>query len=251
MSSGGGDSTTTTSSGPPQWQQDLLEPLLAGLSSEDFQLPNQEFASDELAGFDFLRDAVGPEGGVTNTINQASGLFDRFTSEDFLDVGNDETLTTIAGNISDFGATNFMETIAPSLRGDATIAGQGAGSTKASQAEGLAAGRSARGVSDAVANLLGTAQGQRIAAQTSALGMSDELAGLQTLPGDVLGEIGAQERGLGLFNDAAPIRALVQFLQTLGMALGGEGTSSTSGSESFLQSLFGEFSLNDTLGTNF
>lgn len=226
MAGGGADSTTTTDSGPPQFQLDLLENALTGLSREDFSLSSQ-FAPDEQSAFNFLRGSVGEGGGAFGTIQGANQAAGNILGEGFLDVAQNPQLMALGDAISGRFAQQFTEGIAPGLRADATIAGQGAGSTKASQAEGLAAGRTASASQNAIAQLMSQAYGQNLAAQTSVLGLSPQLAELNLLPGEVLGEIGGAERELQLFNDSAGIASLMQYLQSIGMNIGGTGTSST------------------------
>jgi len=234
MSSGGGSSTTTTETGPPQFQLDLNQEALEGLSPGDFQI-SSEFTQDEFDAFDLLRQFSA--GGATDISGAATGTLTDFLSPEFLDVSNDPTTQRLADAIGGQFVTRFTESILPSLRGDATIAGQGAGSTKASQAEGLAAGRTASAASNSIAQLLSNVSGQRLQAQTAALGLAPDIAQLGLLPSNILADIGGQERELNLFNDAAGVAALTEYLRSIGIDLGGQGTSETTADQSAIDKL--------------
>lgn len=134
----------------------------------------------------------------------------------------------------------LSEQTLPQISRDAVGAGQFGGSRQGI-AEGLASGKASRAAADASAQIYGQFLGEAQRAQTQALGMSPQLQQLQTMPAQLMAQLGQQQEARSQQElDAARNYWMEQAgqpmnnLQTFIANLTGQGGVSSSGGQSMM-----------------
>lgn len=190
--------TTTTAQLSPE-QQALIKPAVAAgqnYAANPPQLPNYS----QVAGFDPMQTA-----GQQSLLNMIMPL-QQFAqgaqkSNSFLmdpAILNPSSNPALQGTIDAAVrpiTENLLESVLPTVRGDAITSGQFGGSRQGI-AEGLSVGRAAKAVGDTSANI--STQGYLAGLDSMAKGqaLSPQIANLQLLPGMVQSGVGDVRRGL-------------------------------------------------------
>lgn len=188
--------TTTTSTSKPFAEQ---MPHVNRIMSEAQRLYNQggmqhfgdtvaAESADTIAARDMQRQIAMGLGGFLQPGNDA---LQRMLAP--IDVANDPTVLGYADAATAPMIEQFNQQVLPGLQTAATQAGAFGGS-RAGLVNAVASQNLADTVGRTRAGIMNNAYGQQLAAQQNALAMMPQMASLQTLPAQLLSQIGAQEQ---------------------------------------------------------
>lgn len=243
MGKGGGE--TTRVEGPT-----FLRRKLPGIAEEAQRLfeqgPLSFFPGQTFAGFDPLQEEAFQQatafgrGAAPGLVGQAFGGLGQALNTD---VTQDPSVQAALGTIESQALRNFQENVLPSIRQGATGVGGEFGS-RLDQAERLAARDLQQGISESQSQFLANQLGSARQLQGVGLSLAPGLiGGLGTLPGNILGQVGAQRQGMEQqaineamqrfqFEQQAPFESLQTFANQLtGIGAVPGQTQTTSGGE--------------------
>jgi hypothetical protein len=197
---GGGETEVTQKLGKQQKRLlglslPIIRDLFKGLEGSDLIFPGSTipgFNPFEQQARGSIAGAAG--GALPETAQTALDAFKFFTGPG-LDPTTNPNLQAAIGAAQRPLFENLTESVLPAVRGGAVTAG-GFGGSRQGIAEGLASGRTAQAAGDVGANIANQGFQRSLQAGVAALGLGPQVAGLQLAPGQALGALGAQSRGL-------------------------------------------------------
>jgi len=167
------------------------------------------------------QQALGVAGGLSPFIQGAQGAGQFLTSTDILSPETNPFLAQTAEAATRPIFQNLTEQILPNIRGGAVGAG-GFGGSRQGIAEGIASRGALQAAGDVSGDIFSQGFGQSLQALLQGLQLAPQTAGLGLIPGQIMGDVGREQR-------LAPLEQLAQFQSLLGSPIlqGGGGTTAT------------------------
>lgn len=172
---------------------------------------------------------------------QAGSAQSKLLDPNFMLKPNDYLLEH-ASNVRQQGGDEFMEQIAPAIRKDVQAAGgsYSGGSTRGGIAEGLAAGKSSKGVSDAIADMFFRNYQTGLTGMQKAVTDNDEVMNQSLMPSNIMNAVGGEKQKMqqALMDEEAakfyaeqdiPLLQAQQIMALLGQMPGSTGVGTVQG----------------------
>lgn len=156
--------------------------------------PEQTYVSrnplENQAQREMLRYSMGPMRGQIGDVAGAQ----RFMLNDAVNVANNPYVSGMVDAAQNRTLRNYTENLLPAIRRGSVAAGQLGGSRQA-LAEAAAMRTTSQDLADIERQIMGDAYGQGLKQQASAMQMAPHTMGLMRMPFDIMGEVGAYQRG--------------------------------------------------------